>query len=143
MLPCCSVRLRQARIRHGRHTHYPTATALAARMGEQGWENARQADESQAKGAPLGPLHGLPIAHKDLVETAGIRTTFGSLIFKDYIPKEDAIIVERIKRAGAIAIGKTNTPEFGAVSQTFNRVFRATKNPYNLTKTSEDTSLAT
>ena len=80
-------------------------------------------------------MHGLPIAHKDLVETAGIRTTFGSRIFKDYVPKHDAILVERIRKAGAICIGKTNTPEFGAGSQTFNAVFGATKNPYDLTKT--------
>src|SRR5260370_27823192 len=98
-------------------------------------ENARKADELQARGATLGPLHGLPIAHKDLVDTAGIRTTFGSLIFKDYVPKEDAIIVERIRRAGAITVGKTNTPEFGAGSQTFNRVFGATENPYDPTQT--------
>src|SRR6266446_1786670 len=72
--------------------------AIVTLIAAQAQENARKADELQAKGAPLGPLHGLPIAHKDLVETAGIRTTFGSLIFKDYVPKEDAIIVERIDR---------------------------------------------
>src|SRR5258706_1996345 len=114
----------------------PKVNAIVTLVAEQALENARKADESQTKGTPLGPLHGLPIAHKDLVETAGIRTTFGSLIFKDFVPKEDAIIVERIRRAGAIAVGKTNTPEFGAGSQTFNRVFGATKNPYDLTKTS-------
>src|SRR5260370_13582795 len=113
----------------------PKMNAILTLIAAQAQENARKADELQAKGAPLGPLHGLPIAHKDLVETAGIRTTFGSLIFKDYVPKEDAIIVERIKRAGAIVVGKTNTPEFGAGSQTFNRVFGATKNPYDLTRT--------
>ncbi len=113
----------------------PKVNAIVTLVAEQALENARKADESQTKGTPLGPLHGLPIAHKDLVETAGIRTTFGSLIFKDFVPKEDAIIVERIRRAGAIAVGKTNTPEFGAGSQTFNRVFGATKNPYDLTKT--------
>ena len=113
----------------------PKVNAIVTLVAAQALENAGKADELQAKGAPLGPLHGLPIAHKDLVETAGIRTTFGSLIFKDYVPKEDAIIVERIRRAGAIAVGKTNTPEFGAGSQTFNRVFGATKNPYDLTKT--------
>src|SRR6266481_7064902 len=113
----------------------PKVNAIVTLVAEQALENARKADESQTKGTPLGPLHGMPIAHKDLVETAGIRTTFGSLIFKDFVPKEDAIIVERIRRAGAIAVGKTNTPEFGAGSQTFNRVFGATKNPYDLTKT--------
>ena len=105
----------------------PKVNAIVTLVAEQALENARKADEAQAKGTALGPLHGLPIAHKDLVETAGIRTTFGSPIFKDNVPKEDAIIVERIKRAGAITVGKTNTPEFGAGSQTFNRVFGATK----------------
>jgi amidase len=113
----------------------PKVNAIVTLVAEQALENARKVDELQAKGTTLGPLHGLPVAHKDLVETAGIRTTFGSLIFKDFVPKEDAIIVERIKRAGAITVGKTNTPEFGAGSQTFNRVFGATKNPYDLTKT--------
>jgi amidase len=83
----------------------------------------------------LGPLHGLPVAHKDLFETRGIRTTFGSPLHKDYIPAEDDIVVERMRRAGAITIGKTNTPEFGSGSQTFNKVFGATHNPYDLTKT--------
>ena len=89
----------------------------------------------QAHGEKLGPLHGLPVAHKDLLETKGIRTTFGSPLFKDYIPTEDNIVVERMARAGAITIGKTNAPEFGAGSQTFNKVFGATRNPYDLTKT--------
>jgi amidase len=89
----------------------------------------------QARKEALGPLHGLPVAHKDLVETRGIRTTFGSPLYKDYIPTQDDLIVERLRRAGAITIGKTNTPEFGSGSQTFNTVFGATHNPYDLTKT--------
>ncbi len=109
--------------------------AIITLVAEQAVENARKADKLQARGAALGPLHGLPIAHKDLVETAGIRTTFGSPIFKDNVPTTDAIMVERVKRAGAITVGKTNTPEFGAGSQTFNTIFGATKNPYDLTKT--------
>jgi amidase len=113
----------------------PKVNAIVTLVAEQAVENARKADEAQARGAVLGPLHGLPIAHKDLVETAGIRTTFGSRIFKDNVPKHDAILVERIGNAGAICIGKTNTPEFGAGSQTFNAVFGATKNPHDLTKT--------
>ena len=113
----------------------PNVNAIVTLVADQALENARNADESQARGTALGPLHGLPVAHKDLVETAGIRTTFGSPIFKNYVPKQDAIIVERIKRAGAITVGKTNTPEFGAGSQTFNTVFGATRNPYDLSKT--------
>ncbi len=113
----------------------PKVNAIVTLVAEQARENARKADEAQARGTKLGPLHGLPVAHKDLVETAGIRTTFGSPVFKDNVPTHDDILVERIKRAGAIAVGKTNTPEFGAGSQTFNAVFGATKNPYDLTKT--------
>src|SRR5580704_7334530 len=112
----------------------PKVNAIVTLVADQARENARKADEAQAHGAALGPLHGLPIAHKDLVETAGIRTTFGSRIFKDYVPKHDAILVERMRNAGAICVGKTNAPEFGAGSQTFNAVFGATKNPYDLTK---------
>jgi amidase len=88
-----------------------------------------------AKGKLPGPLHGLPHAVKDLVPTAGIRTTFGSRIYKDFVPVTDGLIVERLKGAGAIIIGKTNTPEFGAGSHTFNEVFGATHNPYDLART--------
>src|SRR6202035_5004845 len=89
----------------------PKVNAIVTLVAEQAIENAVKADEAQARGAALGSLHGLPVAHKDLVETAGIRTTFGSLIFKDNVPAHDAIIVERMKKAGAITVGKTNTPE--------------------------------
>ena len=92
-------------------------------------------DEAFARGEEIGPLHGLPIAHKDLVPTRGIRTTFGSPIYKDFVPDQDGLIVERLKKAGAITIGKTNTPEFGAGSQTFNKVFGQTLNPYDTGKT--------
>jgi amidase len=83
----------------------------------------------------VGALHGLPIAIKDLSLTRGLRTTFGSLVYRDFVPSTDELYVERIRRAGAIVIGKTNTPEFGAGSQTFNAVFGATRNPYDITKT--------
>jgi amidase len=113
----------------------PKVNAIVTLVPELAAQAAARADEMQAKNQTLGPLHGLPVAHKDLVETKGIRTTFGSLLFKDYVPAEDDSIVERLRRAGAITIGKTNTPEFGAGSQTFNKVFGATKNPYDVTKT--------
>ena len=113
----------------------PQVNAIVTLVAEQATENARKADELQAKGTAPGALHGLPVVHKDLFETAGIRTTFGSRIFKDAVPTRDAIIVERINGAGAICVGKSNTPEFGAGSQTFNEVFGTTKNPYDLTKT--------
>ena len=96
---------------------------------------AEKADRAVAAGDPLGPLHGLPVAHKDLTLTRGIRTTFGSPIFADFVPEEDALIVERLHAAGAITIGKTNTPEFGAGSQTFNPVFGPTRNPWDEAKT--------
>src|SRR5579863_5008238 len=113
----------------------PKVNAIVTFTPEQATENARKADEAQAHGASLGPLHGLPVAHKDLFDTAGVRTTYGSRILKNNVPTRDAIIVERIAKAGAISVGKSNTPEFGAGSQTFNEVFGATKNPYDLTKT--------
>jgi len=99
----------------------------------QAW--ATEADRLTASGEPLGPLHGLPIAHKDLEMTAGIRTTMGTPLLADFVPDQDGLIVQRLRAAGAITIGKTNTPEFGAGSQTFNPVFGATRNPYDLAKT--------
>lgn len=113
----------------------PTVNAIVTLVPEQARAWAKAADERQARGEPLGPLHGLPIAHKDLVDTAGIRTTKGSLFYKDNVPTTDALIVQRIRAAGAITIGKTNTPEFGAGSNTFNAVFGATRNGFNLQKT--------
>jgi amidase len=113
----------------------PKVKAIVTLVPEMAADAAAKADEMQARRETLGPLHGLPVAHKDLLETRGIRTTFGSPLFKDYIPTEDDIVVERMRRAGAIIIGKTNTPEFGAGSQTFNKIFGATRNPYDLTKT--------
>ncbi len=113
----------------------PKVNAIVTLVPERAMADARKADEAQAHGSKLGPLHGLPVAHKDLVNTAGIRTTFGSLYYKDNVPTHDALIVTRIRAAGAITIGKTNTPEFGAGSNTFNPVFGATRNPFNLAKT--------
>lgn len=96
---------------------------------------ALAADESIAKRKSMGLLHGLPIAVKDLRETKGIRTTSGSPLYKDFIPTEDALIVEREKKAGAIILGKTNVPELGLGSQTFNPIFGPTFNPYDISKT--------
>lgn len=94
-----------------------------------------RARELDAVRGPRGLLHGLPVAVKDLELTRGMRTTFGSPIYEHYVPDVDAIFVERLRAAGAIVIGKTNTPEFGAGSQTFNPVFGRTRNPYDLEKT--------
>ena len=94
-----------------------------------------QADALDNHAEPHGPLAGLPVAHKDLVPTKGIRTTYGSPLYSNHVPNEDALIVRRMRAAGAVTVGKTNTPEFGAGSQTFNRVFGATRNPYDRAKT--------
>src|SRR5712664_4124550 len=102
---------------------------------EQLMAQAAAADESLAKGKLLGPLHGMPVGVKDLHETAGIRTTFGSPLHREFVPDFDCRVVQREKAAGGIVIGKTNVPEFGLGSQTFNPVFGATRNPYDLTKT--------
>ena len=109
--------------------------AIVTLVAEQAMANAARADDTLARGGAVGVLHGLPVAHKDLVDTAGIRTTRGSQFYRDNIPSHDALIVTRIRAAGAITVGKTNTPELGAGSQTFNAVFGATRNPYDLTKT--------
>jgi len=114
----------------------PKVNAIVTLVDEdQLMAQARAADEIIAKGEPLGALHGLPVVVKDLTETMGIRTTYGSPLYRDFVPDHDALVVERMKNAGAIVIGKTNTPEFGMGSHTFNSVFGATLNPYDVTKT--------
>ena len=113
----------------------PKVNAIVTLTAEMAQKAAAEADEMQARKKPLPPLHGVPVAHKDLFETRGVRTTFGSPLYRDYVPNEDDIVVERMRRAGAIMLGKTNTPEFGSGSQTFNTVFGATHNPYDLSKT--------
>jgi amidase len=106
----------------------PQVNAIVTFLPEQALEAAKRAD-AQA------PFHGLPIAYKDMIATKGIRTTYGSPIFADHVPAEDAIVVERLRAAGLVTMGKTNTPEFAAGSQTFNKVFGATRNPWDLDKT--------
>ena len=114
--------------------------AIVTLVAEQALDEADRMDEGIVRGEIAGPLHGLPIAHKDLQPTRGIRTTYGSPIYRDFVPDADSLVVERLKGAGAITIGKTNVPEFGAGSQTFNPVFGATRNPYDLSKTSGGSS---
>lgn len=113
----------------------PDLNAIVTLVAESAMTAAALADERQARDEPLGLLHGLPVAHKDLFDTRGIRTTYGSPLYATQIPAADALIVERLKAAGAISVGKTNTPEWGAGSHTFNPVFGATRNPYDRTKT--------
>jgi amidase len=109
--------------------------AIVTLVAERAMQRAAEADEALARGVEVGPLHGLPIAHKDLQPTKGIRTTFGSPAFADLVPDLDSLLVERLNAAGAITVGKTNTPEFGAGSQTFNPVFGPTLNPYDRART--------
>ena len=113
----------------------PLVNAIITLIPERAREQAAAADAALARGDDVGPLHGLPIAHKDTTDTAGIRTTYGSPLFRNHVPTANALIVERLQQAGAIPIGKTNVPEFGAGSQTFNTLFGTTLNPYDLTKT--------
>ena len=110
----------------------PVLNAIVTTVFDLALARAKLLDQSTEE---TGVLHGLPIAHKDLVTTKGIRTTYGSVLHGDFVPDEDDVIVERIRNAGAVVLGKTNVPEFGAGSHTFNRVFGATKNPYDLGRT--------
>jgi len=113
----------------------PQVNAYVTIARESALKAARAATRALRRGAKLPPLHGVPVSIKDLEPTKGIRTTWGSKIFEHHVPEEDALIVERLKAAGAIVVGKTNTPEFGAGANTFNAVFGATHNPWNLVLT--------
>jgi amidase len=110
----------------------PLLNAYCTVATEQALAAAKKATAAVGKkGATLGPLHGVPVSIKDLTPTKGIRTTWGSKIFEHHVPEEDGLIVQRLKAAGAIVVGKTNTPEFGAGANTFNAVFGPTRNPWN------------
>ena len=110
----------------------PAVNAYVTVAGESALAAARMATRALSrKGGVLPPLHGVPVAIKDLTATKGIRTTWGSLIYEHHVPTEDDLVVQRLKAAGAIVVGKTNTPEFGAGGTTFNAVFGATRNPWN------------
>jgi len=115
----------------------PQVNAIVTFLPEPALKAARALDRTLGKGsaAPPGSLAGLPIAYKDLVATKGIRTTLGSKVYASHVPKENALLVDRLRAAGVITLGKTNTPEFGAGSQTFNAVFGRTRNPYDPSKT--------
>jgi len=117
----------------------PKVNAIVTFLPEAALAAARKFDRN-FKANKSRPLAGLPVAYKDLVATRGIRTTLGSLVYRDNVPEQDALIVERLQAAGAITLGKTNTPEFGAGSNTFNKVFGATRNPYDPAKTAGGSS---
>ncbi|MDQ3657857.1 MAG: amidase family protein [Chloroflexota bacterium] len=113
----------------------PAINAIVTMDAEDAMRQAEAADDMIVRGEPIGPIHGLVIAHKDLLATKGMRTTQGSPLHKDDVPTEDATIATRMCEAGAIRLGKTNVPEMGAGSHTFNPVFGPTRNPYDLSRT--------
>lgn len=118
----------------------PQVNAIVTLDVEGARRRAAELDDRFAREGVTGPLHGLPVAHKDLAETAGVRTTYGSPLFADFVPDFDAPAVARIRAAGAVTVGKTNTPEFGAGSHTFNAVFGVTRNPYDLQRSAGGSS---
>ncbi len=118
----------------------PAVNAMVARDDERARKAAAAADEATAGGETLGPLHGLPIGVKDLENTAGLRTTYGSPLFADFVPDEDQLIVAKVREAGAIVLGKTNTPEWGAGANTRNAVYGATGNPFDPTRSAAGSS---
>jgi amidase len=118
----------------------PAVNAIVTRTTDLALARAADLDEALARDEEPGPLHGLPIAHKDLVDTAGIRTTYGSPIYADHVPDVDEPFVARLRAAGTVLVGKTNTPEFGAGSHTFNPVFGPTRNPYDLARSAGGSS---
>src|ERR1700722_2700912 len=114
--------------------------AMVARDFDRALVAAKAADAVVARGDPLPPLHGLPIGIKDLQETEGLRTTHGSVIFRDHVPTADERLVAGVRQAGAIVLGKTNTPEFGAGANTRNAVYGATGNPFDPEKSAAGSS---
>jgi amidase len=119
----------------------PRVNAIVAKLDDEKCLSlADAADQRVAKGEEVGPLHGLPIAFKDLQPAVGFPFTRGSLIYKDTMPAEDSLLVGRLRNAGAIPIGKTNVPEFGMGSHTYNKVYGTTLNPYDLTKSAGGSS---
>jgi amidase len=119
----------------------PAVNAYVTVARESALAEARRATQVLGRrGTPLPPLHGVPVSIKDLTATKGIRTTWGSRVYQDHVPDKDDLVVQRLKTAGAIVVGKTNTPEFGAGGNTFNDLFGATRNPWNTALTSGGSS---
>ena len=118
----------------------PSVNAVVSLDEERAREGAAAADEALARGESVGALHGLPHAFKDTHEVGGWRTTFGSPLRADYVPRRDELIAERIRGAGAVVIGKTNVPEWAAGSHTFNPIFGTTRNPYDLSRSAGGSS---
>ncbi|MCS7207351.1 MAG: amidase [Dehalococcoidia bacterium] len=118
----------------------PRLNAYLTVTAQEALAQARQAEEKVMRGEALGLLHGLPVSVKDLIPTQGIRTTFGSLAFQTYIPTQDAVVVERVKRAGGIILGKTNTSELGLGAETINRLGGPCGNPWDPSRTAGGSS---
>ncbi|MDQ2187187.1 amidase [Alcaligenaceae bacterium A4P071] len=118
----------------------PHVNALITLDLDAAMTQALHADERQAHNEPLGLLHGLPIVHKDCFLTRGMRTTHGSPLYRDYIPDVTTLLVQREQNAGAVTLGKSNIPEFCAGSHTFNALFGATRNPYDLSRSAGGSS---
>jgi amidase len=118
----------------------PRVNAVVTLARESALREARRATAALKRGLKLPPLFGIPVAIKDVTPTRGIRTTYGSKLFETHVPDEDALVVERLRAAGAIVIGKTNTPEFAFGPNTNNAVFGPTRNPWDLTRTSGGSS---
>ena len=114
--------------RVGRHN--PVVNAVVT-LSPRALDDARAIDRRLARGEDPGPLAGVPVGIKDMTAVAGLRTTYGSPLYADHVPAEDALVVRRLRAAGAVVVGKTNTPEFAAGANTFNDVFGATRNPWN------------
>src|SRR5258708_33173437 len=117
------------------HALNPVLNAFCTLVEEDARADAQKAEAATRAGDEIGPLHGVPISIKDLIATKGIRTVSGSQAYADLVPDEDDIVVERVRAAGAIVLGKTNVPEFGYMGATHNTVFGVTRNPWNLDKT--------
>ncbi|HXH84087.1 MAG TPA: amidase family protein, partial [Candidatus Tectomicrobia bacterium] len=118
----------------------PRVNAVVTLARDSALAEARRATQRLRRGTTLPPLFGVPVGIKDLTVTRGLRTTFGSKLFADHVPDEDALIVHRLRAAGAIVLGKTNTPEFGFGPNTTNAVFGPTRNPWDLSRTSGGSS---
>src|SRR2546422_5034517 len=118
----------------------PDVNAIVTLARESALREARRATATLRRGAALSPLFGVPVGIKDVTATKGIRATYGSKLFDAHVPDEDALVVERLRAAGAIVIGKTNTPEFAFGPNTVNTVFGATRNPWNLALTAGGSS---
>jgi len=118
----------------------PVVNAIVTLTRDAALREARRATASLRRGSTLPPLFGVPVGIKDVTQTKGIRTTFGSKLFEGHVPDEDALVVQRLRAAGAIVIGKTNTPEFAFGPNTVNSVFGATRNPWNLALTAGGSS---